>query len=678
MIIESIHVKNFRSIYDERISCERLTALVGANGSGKSSFLYALRDFYSGSPTISLDDFYNQNGLDEICISITFKELSTEAEKQFSEYLQNNILTVERIFKLSDTGKIISAYHGSTLQNPEFEGIKNAFEIKDSGKTAKIVYDELKKNLKYSSLPGWVKTLRQNKENMGKWESDHPQDCVRIRDNGQFFDFNEGSQGNLGRFSRLLFIPAIKDASEEAYESKNSILTKLMDLVVRSVIAEKEEIKKLRIDTQKRYEELMDPKKIPELKTLSSQLTKTLNDYIPDSKIDLKWVPLGQINIPPPTAELKLSEDGYSSTVDRTGHGIQRAFILTILQHLAIIQSKLSLAKKEITEMPPGAGHTSVAGKNELPNLILAIEEPELYQHPNRQRHFAKVLSQLAQGSLPGVAEKTQIIYCTHSPLFVGIDRINEIRLLKKVNNGPKNPKKTIVVSTTLDRIAEIMCTVYPEPPGHFTGQNIIPRLKTIMTPWMNEGFFADVVILVEGEDDRAAILGMAHVNNQDLEAMGFAVIPCMGKTNIDRPYLIFSELGIPVYIIWDNDSGKGVTEGSCITCRRPLDKKINPLENRRLLRLIGSNKIEDWPCFIEENAACLEKDLESTLKREIGNDLYETLIRRYQDEFSISEKKNAQKNPVVIMNIIKAAKEQGKSCITLEAIVQKIWALKK
>jgi predicted ATP-dependent endonuclease of OLD family len=219
---------------------------------------------------------------------------------------------------------------------------------------------------------------------------------------------------------------------------------------------------------------------------------------------------------------------------------------------------------------------------------------------------------------------------------------------------------------------------VYPEPPGHFTGQNIIPRLKTIMTPWMNEGFFADVVILVEGEDDRAAILGMAHVNNQDLEAMGFAVIPCMGKTNIDRPYLIFSELGIPVYIIWDNDSGNGVTEGSCITCRRLLDKKANPIVNHRLLRLIGSNKIEDWPCFVQEKAACFEKDLESTLKREIGNELYDSLIRRYQDEFSISEKKNAQKNPVIIMNIIKSAKEQGKSCITLETIVQKIWALKK
>ena len=37
------------------------------------------------------------------------------------------------------------------------------------------------------------------------------------------------------------------------------------------------------------------------------------------------------------------------------------------------------------------------------------------------------------------------------------------------------------------------------------------------MTPWMGEGFFADVVVLVEGEDDRAAILGYANRRNMIL-----------------------------------------------------------------------------------------------------------------------------------------------------------------
>jgi putative ATP-dependent endonuclease of the OLD family len=670
MIVESIHVKNFHSILDEKINCERLTAIVGANGSGKSSFLHALGLFYSASPKIDYEDFYNRNIENEISIAITFKDLSDNAKELFSNYLQNGKLTVERIFYYRDDGKMVKTYHGSTLQNPEFDQIKESFEIKDRGKTAQTLYELLKQNSKYRSLPEWSKPLQENLDKLVKWESEYPDQCIRTRDSGQFFGFSEVAQGYLGKFTQFLFIPAVKEATDDAYESKNSVLTKLMDFVVRSVLEEKKELKKLRETTQTNYEKIMNPEKITELKDLSIQLTSTLQEYVPDAQIELNWLPLGQIEIPLPEAEVKLSEDGYSTTVDRTGHGLQRVFILTILQHLSVIQTRFAQTEQDSSES--SESHTI-----ELPDLLLAIEEPELFQHPNRQRHFAKVLLQLAEGTLPGVAEKTQILYCTHSPLFVGIDRINEIRLLKKVTNS-KLPKITKVVSTDLKKIAEKMCYVYEYELGHFTDQNIIPRLKSIMTPWMNEGFFADVVVLVEGEDDRAAILGVAHSKNVDFESLGFAIIPCGGKTNIDRPYLIFSELSIPVFILWDGDSGLGETEGNCISCGRSLDKKPNPVENRRLLRLIGFESIVDWPKFINQKGACFEKDLETTLKEELGIDLFESLIHKYQEEFSISEKRNALKNPVILTNVIKSAREQGKSSITLETIVQKISELKK
>lgn len=675
MILETIHVRNFRSILDAIIDCENLTALVGANGSGKSSFLYALRLFYSKSPRVDIEDFYNRNVDSEISIEVTYGELSEKAKQRFSSYSQNDKLTVERVFNYRD-GKTVSFYHGSTLQNPDFDIAKKSSEIKDRGKTFENEYDKLRKLAKYASLPEWGKPIQSNFDNLQKWESENPQQCTRKRDNGQFFGFMEVAQGYLGDFTQFLFIPAVKEATEEAYESKDSVLTKLMDFVVRSSLETKKELLEFRQSTQTTYETLMKPEKIIELKDLSKKLSTTLKQYVPDAQIELSWLPLGQINIPLPSAEVKLLEDGYSTTVDRTGHGLQRVFILTILQHLALIQSQFAQLKRPSAETE-GEEKTEL-NSVELPDLILAIEEPELFQHPNRQRHFANVLMNLAKGTLPGVAKKTQIIYCTHSPLFVGIDRINEIRLLKKVDSDGKKPKVTKVIRTNLDCIATEMCRVYSEPEGHFTEETVLPRLKSIMTPWMNEGFFADVVVLVEGEDDRAALLGVSHALGFDIESQGFAVIPCSGKTNIDRPYLIFTKLGIPTYIIWDGDAEKGETEGICETCRRPLDKKPNPVENHRLLRLIGSEKIVDWPKFINAKAACFEKDLESCLEMELGSELFDALIRKYQDEFSISEKRNAQKNPHVITGIIKSAKEQGKSCKTLEAIVQKITEMKK
>ena len=231
-------------------------------------------------------------------------------------------------------------------------------------------------------------------------------------------------------------------------------------------------------------------------------------------------------------------EDDYPCTVARTGHGLQRAFILTMLQHLALAQTPANAA-------PTGAIPPSPERK--LPDLVLAVEEPELYQHPNRQRHFARILLQLSSGKTPGVADNTQVIYSTHSPLFVGIDRMDQIRLLRKTTVAGR-PKITKVVSTTTNEIAEILWRADGEPREMYTGETLLPRLQSIMTPWMSEGFFSRVAVLVEGEDDRAAVLGMASAMGHDLESSGFSVIPCGGKASMDRPIAIFRTLGVTIY----------------------------------------------------------------------------------------------------------------------------------
>lgn len=656
MIIESVHIKNFRSILDEKINCEELTALVGANGTGKSSFLRAIDLFYSTSLKIDIEDFYNNDISKEIVVQITYKDLSTDAKELFSIYLQGDKLTVERVFTYDD-GKIVSKYHGATLQNPEFINIRESFIIKDRGKTAKGFYEKIRKKEEYNSLS--ISSKKEEVlENLKQWEANHPEKCIRQRDDGQLFGFKEVGQGYLGRFTRFIFIPAVRDVSDDIKEGRGSVITELMDLVVRSVLSNKEEVIKLKDDTREQYRKIMDPKNLTELNDLSDIMTKTLKTFVPDARVDLQWKDFSDIDIPMPQADVRLIEDGYSSTVMRTGHGLQRAFILTILQHLALAQKS--------AKSPLDNGNSQIS---KFPNLVLAIEEPELYQHPNRQRHLEKIFYQLSSGQTPGVAEKTQIIYGTHSPLFIRIDHIEQIILLRKIKNE-NNPKITKVIHTDLGEVATQLG-------NNYTAETLLPRLKAIMTPWMNEGFFADVAVLVEGEDDLAAILGIARAMGHEFEGYGISVIPCGGKTNIDRPYVIFSQLGIPVYIIWDGDYGKGETEGVCERCERPLDKKPNPLENRRLLSLVGYDE-EDWPEYIEENFACFKYDLETTIKNEIGKEFFEEQLDKCRSKFCISKRKHAIKNPNVIKEIINTAKEQGKNIDSLNRIIDKILELKQ
>jgi predicted ATP-dependent endonuclease of OLD family len=666
MIIESLHVKNFRSILNETLYFEDLTALVGANGSGKSSFLAALNLFYNNLNRIDIEDFYNENIDEEIVIALTFKDLSKEAKEKFSSYIENEKLTVVYVLKM-DNEKITGKYYGSSLQNSEFQELYAAFNIKDRSKTAKEIYAALRVKPEYCSLPTWS-TIDEIKDNLHRWELANTEKCARKRDEGQFFGFKEVGQGYLGKFTKLIFIPAVRDASEDTSERRGSILTELMNLVVRSVLANKQAVIELKEETQRRYQEIMDPANLVELQTLSEKMTKTLKIFVPNSKVELTWGPLSDVNIPLPQADVKLIEDGYSSAVHRTGHGLQRAFILTIFQHLALAQAK-----------PPNViepQEVPVQTEARLPDLVLVIEEPELYQHPNRQRHLAKIFLQLASGKIPGVADKTQIVYSTHSPLFVGIDRINQIRLLRKVDNETEKPKITKVVISTVDKIAEILWELDDRPVPKYSGRTLLPRLQSIMTPWMNEGFFADVIVLVEGEDDRAVIMGMAKSMDYELEGNGFSVIPCGGKANMDRPYVIFQQMGIPTYLIWDGDYGKGETEGICEKCSRPLDRKPDPKQNHRLLKLVGKN-VTDWPEYIEKKFTVFKTDMETTLKSELGGELFEICLKECQSQFGFSKRQYAMKNPFLIKNLIDAAREKGYTCKTLENIIKNITSLK-
>ncbi len=654
MILESIRIRNFRSILDETLCFENLTALVGSNGSGKSSFLRGLQLFYEPSPRIEIEDFYNRDSTVEIIITVTFKDLSSEAKERFSSYMQGDELTVERVF-VWDNGKVTWKYYGSTLQNPAFQEIRDALAIKDRGKSAKEAYERIRAQADFSSLPPWS-NLGAVSDNLRQWEANHPDGCARQRDDGQFFGFKEVAQGYLGRFTRFLFIPAVRDASDDSAEGRGSVLTELMDLVVRNALSANNDLMSFRREVQERYSEIIDPASRTELATLADRMTRTLKTLVSDSdvRVDLKWLPSPEISIPLPQADVKIIEDGYSSAVSRTGHGLQRAFILTILQHLALAQSAMTVEESS-------GEQNQTKQELRLPNLVLAIEEPELYQHPNRQRHLAKILSQLASGKIPGVAERTQVVYSTHSPLFVGIDRVGQIRLLRKTPHTPDKPKVTRVISTNLDKVAESIWEADGKPSQRYTGETLLPRLQTIMTPWMNEGFFAEVVVLVEGEDDRAAILGVAAAKRYDLESNGISVIPCGGKSSLDRPAAIFRHLGIPVYVVWDSDNG---------------EKDAKPEDNHRLLRLIGQ-PVEDWPCQVHDQFACFECKMERTLQDEIGSGEFEQLLQECQNEFCIPRKKDAIKNPVVIAKVIQMALQQGRSSGTLENIVNKILAMK-
>jgi hypothetical protein len=209
MIIKTLRVRRFRCLEDESLRCDRLTALVGANGAGKSSFLQGLDLYYSPTPRIEIEDFYAGETNAEVAISVSFKDLSDEAKTLFSNYVEGNELTVERVFTCKDQ-RITAKYHGAALQHEGFESIRTALEIKDRGRSARQAYDAIRANPKYQSLPEWS-TIGAAPGALKDWETAHPEDCTRhtgtTASSSVLARWHRGtSAGSLGCFSFPRFV----------------------------------------------------------------------------------------------------------------------------------------------------------------------------------------------------------------------------------------------------------------------------------------------------------------------------------------------------------------------------------------------------------------------------------------------------------------------------------------
>jgi putative ATP-dependent endonuclease of OLD family len=283
-------------------------------------------------------------------------------------------------------------YHGNRLYNPDFDDFRNA-----SGNGLRQEYNELLDG-EYSDFPDY-QNQDEGEDVLREWEEQNPEQCERRRDDGQFFGFNTVGQATLEEYTRYILIPAVRDASEDADDKRGSPLTDLMDLVVRAALSEREELEEFQQAAQRRYTQLIDDASEDELGQLESDLSSTLETFSPGVGVNLFWDTENVIDIQMPQADIKLEVDDFVSEVEHAGHGSQRAFIISLLQNLAIHSEDTG---------------SDGAGAAQDPSLILGIEEPELYQHPNRQRHLMSILSSFDDQGITGTASSVQVVYSTH------------------------------------------------------------------------------------------------------------------------------------------------------------------------------------------------------------------------------------------------------------------------
>ena len=152
---------------------------------------------------------------------------------------------------------------------------------------------------------------------------------------------------------------------------------------MRTKASFREPLDELRAEFDGKYQVIIDGQQ-HFLKDLSDSLMDRLREWAhADTSLQLEWLNDRQnsINIAEPVAQFIAGEGDVKGKLARLGHGLQRSFILALLEELA--------------------GHDVV----DAPKLILGCEEPELYQHPPQARHVATVMQKLA-------TKNSQVVVC--------------------------------------------------------------------------------------------------------------------------------------------------------------------------------------------------------------------------------------------------------------------------
>jgi len=107
----------------------------------------------------------------------------------------------------------------------------------------------------------------------------------------------------------------------------------------------------------------------------------------------------------------------------------------------------------------------------------------------------------------------------------------------------------------TRDKANHELASLYNLDINDLTPETFSARANTVMTLSANEGFFADVAVVVEGYTEIGVFGALQEILGKKWDENNIVIVPALGKTKIDWPVIIFRGLGIPTYFVFDADT---------------------------------------------------------------------------------------------------------------------------
>jgi len=185
-----------------------------------------------------------------------------------------------------------------------------------------------------------------------------------------------------------------------------------------------------------------------------------------------------------------------------------------------------------------------------LRHVVLLIEEPELYLSPHVQRYLYRLLRQLAQSG-------NQILYSTHASVFLSVDRLEELALVRHSANA----------GTSLHQ---------PEPLAAAESFRALSEFDSDRA----ELFLARCAVLVEGRTEKLTFPLVFEALGIDADREGILVLECGGKGNMPLFARVCNACDVPYVVVHDRDAARGV---------RPVESER--VVNRQIREVAGSRR---------------------------------------------------------------------------------------
>lgn len=496
MKLRQLRIHNFRSIIDADIEINDYTMIVGANNAGKSNLLAAIRAFYE-------DIKYSNED---------FPKIGATSEESWME------LTFD--LTLNEWDSLAEKYKGASERRLT---VRRYFSSKERVKANQsniygVVKGEPEKELFYGA------------KNIG-----------------------------TAKIGNVIYIPALTTAADQMKTSGPSPLRDMLNLMLKRVVSDSPAYKQIEESFAQLNIEAQGDTGF--LAPIARPINEAIKDWGVRFDMAVNTVSTDDITknlVKHAFADAMLGDAAFS--LDRYGHGFQRAFLYELIKLASTFSDRRASEKKEFD-----------------PDFVLILfEEPEAFLHPAQQDNMAYHLRNIAAGG------NQQVIVTSHSPIFVGkvADDLCQIVRARRVNGLTslgqiKRQAVKDVFADGLDFKKCLQSFVADVSIGEEKKAKAKELLKNTTSDeeiaedeerfryqlWLDSErasmFFADRVLLVEGATERALFGWFLARDWHDLNRHRVAVIDVMGKFNFHRYMTLLEKFGIPYGLILDDDNNK-------------------------------------------------------------------------------------------------------------------------